>query len=109
MKAGTRVKLIHMSDPQAPPAGTEGTVTSVDSMGTIHVKWDNGCGLGLIPDVDRYEVIGGDEDVEHARARLFDLKNRRNMWVRCHPQLKPTPYDEEIRTLSKILKLNGGR
>ena len=44
--AGTRVALVQMADPQAPPIGTLGTVVGVDSVGTIHVNWDNGCGLG---------------------------------------------------------------
>lgn len=44
---GQRVKLEQMDDPQAPPKGTEGTVAHVDDVGTIHVKWDNGCGLGV--------------------------------------------------------------
>ena len=34
---GTRVELIRMDDPQAPPVGTRGTVTAVDDIGTIHV------------------------------------------------------------------------
>jgi hypothetical protein len=44
--AGCRVELLKMDDPQAPPIGTRGTVQLVDSVGTIHVNWDNGCGLG---------------------------------------------------------------
>ncbi len=44
---GCRVELIRMDDPQAPPIGTKGTVTHVDDIGTIHVAWDNGSGLGV--------------------------------------------------------------
>ena len=44
---GTRVELVQMDDPQAPPIGTKGTVTGVDDIGTIHVKWDNGSGLNV--------------------------------------------------------------
>lgn len=44
--SGCRVELTRMEDPQAPPVGTRGTVYMVDSVGTIHVHWDNGCGLG---------------------------------------------------------------
>ena len=44
---GARVELIRMDDEQAPPAGTLGTVIGVDAIGTIHVDWDNGCGLGV--------------------------------------------------------------
>ena len=44
---GCRVELIRMDDPQAPPVGTPGTVIGVDDLGTIHVNWDNGSGLGV--------------------------------------------------------------
>ena len=50
---GTRVKLIYMDDVQAPPIGTLGTVVGVDAIGTIHVDWDNGCGLGIAYGVDK--------------------------------------------------------
>ena len=45
---GTRVELVKMDDAKAPPIGTHGTVTTVDSIGTIHVNWDNGSTLGIV-------------------------------------------------------------
>ena len=45
--AGTRVKLVKMDDPQAPPVGTKGTVRGVDDIGSIMVAWDNGSGLSV--------------------------------------------------------------
>lgn len=53
----TRVRLIRMDDPQAPPIGTEGTVIHVDSLGTIHVQWDNGSALGVAFDEDECTII----------------------------------------------------
>ena len=44
---GTRVELVQMGDPQAPPVGTKGTVKGVDDIGSIIVAWDNGCGLSV--------------------------------------------------------------
>ncbi len=44
---GTRVVLVRMDDPQAPPVGTKGTVRGVDDIGSIMVAWDNGCGLSV--------------------------------------------------------------
>jgi Domain of unknown function (DUF4314) len=32
------------------PIGAEGTVVSIDDLGTIHVDWDNGSRLGMIVD-----------------------------------------------------------
>ena len=46
--AGTRVKLVKMDDPQAPPMGTRGTVIGVDDIGSIMVHWDNGSSLNVI-------------------------------------------------------------
>lgn len=48
----TRVELVMMDDFQAPPVGMLGTVVGVDAVGTIHVNWDNGCGLGVAYGVD---------------------------------------------------------
>lgn len=45
---GTRVKLLKMDDPQAPPMGTRGTVIGVDDIGSIMVIWDNGSSLNVI-------------------------------------------------------------
>ncbi len=56
--AGTRIMLDSMNDPFAPIAsGTVGTVVDVDDAGTIHMKWDNGRGLGICPEVDRFHVV----------------------------------------------------
>lgn len=32
---------------QAPPIGTKGTVRGVDDIGSIMVRWDNGCTLSV--------------------------------------------------------------
>lgn len=42
-----RVELVQMDDVQAPPIGTKGTVRGVDDIGSIMVRWDNGCGLSV--------------------------------------------------------------
>ena len=49
---GTRVELVKMDDPQAPPIGTKGPVRGVDDIGSIMVAWDNGCGLSVAFGVD---------------------------------------------------------
>ncbi len=54
---GTRVKLLHMDDVQAPPIGTKGTVTGVDDTGSLMVDWDTGSGLNVIYGVDRVRKV----------------------------------------------------
>ena len=52
---GTRIMLLSMNDPHHPvESGTRGTVEYVDDVGTLHMKWDNGQGLGLVPDEDKF-------------------------------------------------------
>ena len=45
---GTRVELLRMDDPQAPPIGTKGTVRGVDDTGSIMVAWDSGGSLNVL-------------------------------------------------------------
>lgn len=62
---GTRVRLVRMgSDPRPVPPGTEGTVIAVDDAATIHVRWDNGSGLGLIWGEDSFEKIPEQTETE---------------------------------------------
>ena len=55
---GDRVRLVRCTDTftRLRP-GSLGTVSFVDDMGTVHVRWDGGSSLGLIPGVDRWEDL----------------------------------------------------
>jgi len=55
--AGTRIELIEMDDPQAPPAGTLGTVTGVDDTGSLLVHWESGSSLNVIYGVDKVRKV----------------------------------------------------
>lgn len=54
---GTRVELLRMEDPQAPPIGTKGTVKGVDDTASILVRWDNGSGLNVVYGEDEVRKI----------------------------------------------------
>lgn len=54
---GTRVELVKMDDPQAPPVGTKGTVLGVDDIGSAMVAWDNGSRLSVVYGEDSCRVI----------------------------------------------------
>ena len=55
---GKRIRLISTNDEYTSlKFGDLGTINFVDDTGTIFVEWDNGSNLGLLPDVDRFEII----------------------------------------------------
>ena len=54
---GTRVELLSMDDPQAPPTGTRGEVMGVDDAGQLLVRWETGSSLSLIPGVDSFHIV----------------------------------------------------
>ena len=45
---GSRVELLKMTDMQAPPVGTFGTVYGIDDTGSILVRWDSGSMLSVV-------------------------------------------------------------
>ena len=59
---GTRLMLLYMNDPHHPvESGTRGTVEHVDDMGTIHMSWDNGRTLGIVPGEDEFRRLTQEE------------------------------------------------
>ena len=54
---GTRVELVRMDDPHAPPVGTRGTVLGVDDIGSLIMNWDNGCHLNVVYGVDEVKRL----------------------------------------------------
>ena len=59
---GCRVELLEMNDTAAPPIGTLGTVTGIDSTGSIMVDWDNGSGLNVLYGIDRVKKVVDSDD-----------------------------------------------
>ena len=67
---GTRLVLLSMEDPYQPvESGTRGTVKIVDDMGQIHMRWDNGRTLALVPGEDSFRTLTESELAQEARLK----------------------------------------
>ena len=54
---GRTIHLVRCEDPHTVlRPGLAGVVTHVDGTGTVHVLWEDGHRLGLIPGIDAWEV-----------------------------------------------------
>ncbi len=94
---GMRVKLINMiNDPNPIPSGTEGTIRLIDDAGIIHVNWDNGRRLGLIPNVDEYELEPGVQD-------FFDTVNE---GLESNPRIENSKTTKAFKS-SKLIEKKG--
>lgn len=54
---GSRIELVFMSDKDAPPVGTQGTIIGIDRNCSIMVNWDNGSKLSIVNQVDKIKRI----------------------------------------------------
>ena len=63
---GTVIELTaDMEDNYNPiPKGMEGEVIGIDDIGTLHMKWQNGSGLGVVVGEDSFKVISKPEITE---------------------------------------------
>lgn len=61
-KKGMRIRMISMDDPNGVDEGLEGTIVTIDDLGTLHVKWDDGRIYGVIPGVDEYQVLPSEDE-----------------------------------------------
>lgn len=57
-KPGDRIQLKFTDDQYTTlKPGAKGTVNFVDDYGTVHINWDEGSQLGLVPHYDEWFVI----------------------------------------------------
>ena len=57
-KIGDRVQLVSTTDPYTSlKPGDKGTVRHIDDLGTIHINWDCGSSLGMVPGEDVIKKI----------------------------------------------------
>lgn len=72
---GTRLVLISMDDAYASiPSGTKGTVVHVDDAAQIHMEWDNGRTLAIVPGEDSFRKLT-DEEITEEQNEDMDEEN----------------------------------
>ena len=65
---GTRLCLDFMDEAGMPP-GLQGTVAFIDDAGQIHMNWDCGRSLALIPGVDSFSRLSEPTKIKGGDAR----------------------------------------
>ena len=82
---GVRLELINMDDPYiSVESGTRGTVQYVDDAGTIHINWDNGRSLGIVPGEDSFRKLTESELNDETNDKLLsedNLKISIKLWL----------------------------
>ena len=76
---GRRVRLDRCNNPESHVRpGSLGTIGFVDSLGTVHVNWDDGADLGLVPGKDRWTLL----TEEAAWPSILAMPKQRPTWRR---------------------------
>jgi hypothetical protein len=63
-KIGMRIRMGEMDGGELNPVDEdlEGTIHHIDDIGTLHVKWDDGRYIGVIPNVDTYQLLPSEDE-----------------------------------------------
>ena len=72
--AGTRVELVQMDDPQAPPVGTRGTVIGIDDAGSLLMRWDTGSGLNVAYGEDVVKKLDSVKTICYGEEKVWDSR-----------------------------------
>lgn len=101
---GRRVQLTGKmtDDPDPIDVGSMGTIQYVDDGGTLHVKWDNGRSLGLVP-TDEFEVI----DI-HVGGQIKRVRDQRIFEVAEMDDRTFTAYSVAVKP-EDVVKWGGSR
>jgi len=72
---GTQIELISMDDDFTNlKQGDKGIIQLVDDIGNVHVNWENGSKLALVPEVDSFKIISNKSEIE--TVKFNELKDK---------------------------------
>lgn len=100
-----------MDDPYPLEPGTKGTVEFEDDLGQIHVKWDNGSRLALIPNEDKFEYIEESREVmkfDQFVKENIELKSRSKKGNTKLNQLKTRLFQHYDMPKGELSTIYGG-
>lgn len=107
-KPGMKLKLLKemYDEKKSVPVGEIGTIDFVDDIGTIHINWECGSSLGLIPDVDNFEevekikvIIAEPEKDPYVKEIYNTLKDKQEIvdgLIQCIPTYFSTDKDYDF-------------
>jgi hypothetical protein len=98
-KKGMRIRMLFMDDESAVDTGMEGTISWVDSLGTLHVKWDDGKTMGVIPNEDKYQLLPP-EDEQITPDEFMGIFNE-NKGKKVLEKLRKSPISKPINKMFK--------
>ena len=114
-KEGLRIRMIHMDDQHGVDEGMEGTITKIDDLGTIHVNWDDGSQLGVIPQLDKYQLLpASDEQIDldffsEADFKLSSASKKNKMGKKINTNFKRELSKTRPRVKLESEKIVGGK
>lgn len=78
---GSRVQLVTLNDPYSKlKPGECGVLRLIDSLGTYHVEWDSGSGLGLVPGEDSFNILPPETTTLKLYMPMTLEQYERNQW-----------------------------
>ena len=101
---GCRIVLDEMQDPyRTIPAGTQGTVTAVDDIGTIHTAFDNGVSLGIAYGADRAHRVATEAEAKVTLDHIALSQREGGHCPRCGAQMPGSPFRYALSRGAKIM------
>ena len=96
---GNRVEMVKMADDPAPiEPGEKGTVNHIDDIGQIHVDWDNGRRLAIVPEVDQFKLItekkSNKEESSHSEYQTYFKDKLKEFEVKSPKELTKKQWND---------------
>lgn len=101
---GTRVELVKMDDPQAPPVGTHGTVIGVDDTASLLMRWDAGGSLSVVYGEDIVRKLDAVRITCNGKTETWDSRDEAaRFYVRAMAGSEGSEYERYSRIFIDLM------